>query len=63
GAIAVAGFDGVDAGRYCRPALTTIEQDMAAAGRLMVAQLLGGEGAGAITGLRSPVRLIVRASG
>ncbi|MEQ1726526.1 MAG: LacI family DNA-binding transcriptional regulator [Sphingopyxis sp.] len=61
--IAVAGFDGVDAGRYCRPALTTIEQDMAAAGRLLVAALLGGAGAGAdAAGLRSPVKLIVRDS-
>ncbi|MEQ1689118.1 MAG: substrate-binding domain-containing protein, partial [Sphingopyxis sp.] len=64
GTIAVAGFDGVDAGRYCLPALTTIEQDMAAAGRLMVAQLLGGEGVGVehANGLRSPVKLIVRDS-
>ncbi|MEK6541520.1 MAG: LacI family DNA-binding transcriptional regulator [Pseudomonadota bacterium] len=63
GTIAVAGFDGVDAGRYCRPALTTIEQDMAAAGRLLVAQLLGGDGAELAIGLRSPVKLILRASG
>lgn len=60
--IAVAGFDGVDAGRYCRPALTTIEQDMAAAGRLLVETLLSGDSGEATTGQRSPVNLIVRTS-
>ncbi|MEQ1510197.1 MAG: LacI family DNA-binding transcriptional regulator [Sphingopyxis sp.] len=60
--IAVAGFDGVDAGQYCRPALTTIEQDMAAAGRLLVAQLLGDSTEDSAVGLRSPVKLIIRDS-
>lgn len=63
GDIMVAGFDGVDAGRYCKPALTTIEQDMAAAAAMLVSALVDPPaGAGAVSGLRSPVSLIVRAS-
>ena len=61
--IAVAGFDGVDAGRYCKPALTTIEQDMAAAAGLLVNSVLAGNAlTHAPQGHRSPVKLIVRAS-
>lgn len=61
--IAVAGFDGVDAGRYCKPALTTIEQDMAAAASLLVNAVLAGDAVtNAPTGQRSPVRLIPRNS-
>jgi DNA-binding LacI/PurR family transcriptional regulator len=61
--IAVAGFDGVDAGRYCKPALTTIEQDMAAAAGLLVNSVLAGDAlTHAPQGHRSPVKLIVRAS-
>ena len=56
-------FDGVDAGRYCKPALTTIEQDMAAAAGLLVNSVLAGDAlTHAPQGHRSPVKLIVRAS-
>lgn len=40
GAVAVTGFDGIAAGRICRPTLTTVRQPMEATGRAVVDILL-----------------------
>lgn len=57
--VAVVGFDGIVAGRYTSPALTTVAQDLDLAGAVLVDRLLGGDGAGQ----RLPVRLLARGSG
>ncbi len=57
--VAVVGFDGLGSGIHTAPALTTIEPDFAAAGRLLVARALGREATGEA---RVPVNLVVRAS-
>jgi len=57
----VVGYDDVPVARYSRPALTTIRQDTALAGRLLLSKLLNGEA----TNLRSerlPTDLVVRES-
>lgn len=62
GDVSVVGYDNVPFGRYSQPALTTIDQDVAQAGRILVAKLLeGGEGA-AGPSERLPTDLIVRES-
>jgi DNA-binding LacI/PurR family transcriptional regulator len=60
--VSVVGYDDVPFARYSRPALTTVKQDTARAGRLLVSKLLD---AGAATDMRSerlPTDLIVRES-
>lgn len=57
--IAVCGFDGIEAGQWSNPSLTTIRQDLAAAGRMLVAALLEG---GPASQSRVPVHLIARDS-
>ena len=57
--IAVCGFDGIEAGQWSNPSLTTIRQDLAAAGRMLVAALLEG---GPASQSRVPVHLIPRDS-
>lgn len=57
--IAVIGFDGIDAGRYTRPTLSTIAHDIPLAGRLLIDQLLAAPGT---TSAPLPVRLLVRGS-
>lgn len=62
GDMAVVGFDGIQGVRHCDPALTTITQDVAAAGRALVSALqrqLAGEPQ---QGDRVPVHLTIRAS-
>ena len=57
--VSVVGYDDVPFARYSRPALTTVKQDTARAGRLLVSKLLD---AGAATDMRSerlPTDLIV----
>ena len=59
--VSVVGYDDVPVARYSRPALTTIRQDTALAGRLLLSKLLNGEA----TNLRSerlPTDLVVRES-
>jgi DNA-binding LacI/PurR family transcriptional regulator len=60
GDVAVVGFDDVPFARYSRPALSTIRQDTALAGRLLVSKLLnsGGE----VQSERLPTDLVVRES-
>jgi len=64
GQVAVTGFDGIVAGRLCRPPLTTVRQPMEAMGRLavdiLVESLSADEGAPADRTL--PIRMIVRGS-
>lgn len=60
--VAVIGFDGIQGVRHCDPALTTIAQDVGAAGQALVDALLrrlAGEGHAKS---RVPVHLTVRAS-
>jgi DNA-binding LacI/PurR family transcriptional regulator len=61
--VAVIGFDGIDSGRYCTPSLSTVEQDLPAAGRLLVNRLLANLGGDTMDGSKVPVRLVVRDSG
>lgn len=60
GDVSVIGFDNVPFSRYSRPALSTIAQDTAKAGRLMVSKLLDGAGDRAGRSERIPTDLIVR---
>lgn len=57
--VSVVGYDNVPFARYSRPALTTIAQDTAKAGRLLVSKLLDAGAAGARSE-RVPTELIVR---
>ncbi|MBV8687671.1 MAG: LacI family DNA-binding transcriptional regulator [Alphaproteobacteria bacterium] len=60
--VSVVGYDDVPFARYSRPALTTVSQDTARAGRLLVSKLLD-TGAGAdMRSERLPTELIVRES-
>lgn len=61
--VAVIGFDNIDPARYCRPALATVEQDLPAAGRLLVNRLLANLAADAVEQAKVPVRLVLRESG
>jgi DNA-binding LacI/PurR family transcriptional regulator len=60
--ISVIGYDDVPFARYSRPALTTILQDTARAGRLLVSKLLDAGTGGDIRSERMPTDLIVRES-
>ncbi len=63
GDIAIVGFDGGFGARQCTPALTTIEQDVASAGEMLVEALFGPADAGdAIDHGFVPVKLVVRGS-
>lgn len=62
GDVSVVGYDDVQFSRYSRPALTTISQDMARAGRLLVSKLLNSGGDEEIRSERMPTDLIVRES-
>ena len=61
GDVSVVGFDNVPFARYSSPALSTISQDTAKAGRLMVSKLLDG-GDRASRSERIPTDLIIRES-
>lgn len=62
GAVGIVGFDGIRAGAWSTPPLTSVEPDFQMAGTLLVDQLLakinGTEG----SGRRVPVKLVVRGS-
>lgn len=60
--VSVVGYDDVPFARYSRPALTTISQDTARAGRLLVSKLLDTGGEGEMRSERLPTELIVRES-
>ena len=62
GAVSVVGYDDVPFARLARPALTTVSQDTARAGRLLVSKLLGSGGDGDIRSERTPTDLVVRDS-
>ncbi len=59
--VAVVGYDDVPFSRLARPSLTTISQDTAKAGRMLVSKLIDAVG-GSRRSERSPTDLIVRAS-
>jgi DNA-binding LacI/PurR family transcriptional regulator len=60
--VSVIGYDDVPFARYSRPALTTIMQDTARAGRLLVSKLIDAAGGGEMRSERIPTELIVRGS-
>jgi DNA-binding LacI/PurR family transcriptional regulator len=60
--VSVVGYDNIRLARYNSPPLTTISQDMAKAGRLMVSKLLNASDVQAIHSERLPTELIVRES-
>ncbi len=62
GDVSVVGFDNVPFARYSSPALSTIAQDTAKAGRLMVSKLLDASGEKASRSERVPTDLIIRES-
>lgn len=60
--VSVVGYDDVPFARYSRPSLTTISQDTARAGRLLVSKLLNAIGQREIRSERVATNLIVRES-
>ena len=62
GAVSVVGFDNVPFARYSSPALSTIAQDTAKAGRVLISKLLDASGQKAGRSERIPTDLIVRES-
>ena len=60
--VAVVGYDDIHLARYIDPPLTTIGQDLALAGRLMVMKLLDAERPEDVRGERLPTTLIQRES-
>ncbi len=60
--ISVVGYDDVMLARYSQPALTTIRQDLAQAGRLMVSKLLNARDGGEMISERLDTNIIVRDS-
>ena len=62
GDVSVVGYDDVPFAQLSRPALTTVSQDTARAGRLLMSKLLGSGGDQDIRSERMPTDLIVRES-
>ncbi len=60
--VAIVGYDNISFARYSNPSLSTIDQDMAKAGRLMVSKLLDRQGRGAPASEYLATDLIVRES-
>jgi len=60
--VSVVGYDDILLARYSHPALSTISQDTAKAGRLLVSKLLSSTGGEEIHSERLPTELIVRES-
>jgi len=60
--VSVVGYDDLQIARYSRPALTTIRQDLAKAGRLMVSKLMNASSASDMVSERLPTDVIVRES-
>ena len=62
GQIGLVGFDGIRAGAYAAPPLSSVEPDFRAAGELMIDKLLAGIAGTPHDQRRVPVRLVVRES-
>lgn len=62
GDVSVVGYDNISFSAYGSPSLTTIDQDMAVAGRLLLAKLLDRRGRGAASSERLSTELVVRES-
>ena len=62
GDVAIVGYDDIELARFIDPPLTTIRQDLALAGRLMVMKLLDAEAPEDVRGERLPTALIQRES-
>jgi DNA-binding LacI/PurR family transcriptional regulator len=62
GSVSVIGFDGIRAGNYSSPPLTTIEPDFEQAGDLLVQNLLNRIAGEPLTQRRVPVQLVQRGS-
>ena len=62
GDVSVVGYDDVSFARYTRPALTTIRQDTALAGRLLLSKLLNADVGGELRSERLATDLVVRES-
>ncbi len=60
--VSVVGFDNVPFSRYSKPALSTISQDTALAGRLMVSKILDSAPGDVLRSERVPTDLIIRES-
>jgi DNA-binding LacI/PurR family transcriptional regulator len=60
--VAVIGYDNISFASYSRPALTTVEQNMQTAGRIMLAKLLDASPAGSVRSERLATSLIIRGS-
>ena len=60
--VAVVGYDNISFAAYGTPALTTINQDMATAGRLLLSKLLDRSGRSAAASERLATDLIIRGS-
>jgi DNA-binding LacI/PurR family transcriptional regulator len=60
--VSVVGYDDVPFARYSRPALTTVRQDTALAGRLLLSKLLNSDVGGELRSERLPTDLVVRES-
>jgi DNA-binding LacI/PurR family transcriptional regulator len=60
--VAIIGYDDIQLAKYSRPALTTVRQDLAKAGRLMVSKLLNSSGGGEMISERLPTDVIIRES-
>ena len=62
GQIGLVGFDGIRAGAYAAPPLSSVEPDFRAAGEMMIDKLLAGIAGEPHEHRRVPVRLLVRES-
>ena len=60
--VSLVGYDNISYARYSEPALTTVDQDVANAGRLMLAKLLDGQRGAIARSERLATDLIVRES-
>lgn len=60
--VSIVGYDNLQLSAYSHPSITTISQDMAKAGRIMVSKLLASNETGAMRSERLPTELIVRES-
>jgi DNA-binding LacI/PurR family transcriptional regulator len=62
GQVSVVGYDDVPFARYSRPSLTTVRQDTALAGRLLLSKLLSSNPGSELRSERLPTDLVVRES-
>jgi len=60
--VAIVGYDNIQVAAYTQPSLTTIDQDMSKAGRVMVSKLLAASEKTPLRSERLPADLIVRES-